>query len=174
MSVLVVAYSVVVPVPVLERKYRGGLRRYRLDCPNRTFCADEHLTSVAFLQLPDVDAFLAHLGRLGLIHIEDGHARDVVVVDQLHGPLSRCSWIEGGRYPRGYSAVWRQGTQPGRIALPDGWTLEKASQLTRVPDDELEVRLLKVGQGDQLETYLDLKTGKLLHGNRTRPPGDVA
>jgi hypothetical protein len=172
MSVLVEAISVVVPIPVLEAAYPGGLAQYERDCPNGTFCADEQLTRIGFMTPADVGAFVERLESLGIVHQRDGRAADLVVVDQIHGPTSQCDWIEGGRHPDGYSAVWRAGTVPGWFAHPKGWRIGQSSQLIFAPDAEADERFLRLARDKNLETVLDYETGKQLYIGRVRRPAD--
>jgi len=169
MSVLVEAISVVVPIPVLEAVYPGGVAQYERDCPNGTFCADEHLTRVGFMAPAEVRAFVERLESLGLVHLRDRQAVDLVVVDQVHGPTSPCDWIDGGKHPDGYSAVWRAGTVPGWFAHPKGWQLGQSTQLLLSPNSEAEERFLGLCRDNDLETVLDYKTGKQLYIGRVRP-----
>jgi hypothetical protein len=78
MCVLVEAISVVVPIAVLEKKYPRGAAQYERDCPNGTYCADEHLTRVGFMVPGDVGAFVERLSRLGLVFQLDGRSKAAI------------------------------------------------------------------------------------------------
>src|SRR4051812_30763383 len=99
MSVLAEAISVVVPVGVVSTKYPGGMSGYRRDCPNRTFCADEYLTRIGFMDPRDVQSFVGSLQMKGLVFVVKGTAIDLVVVDQLRGPTVSCPWLSFERLP---------------------------------------------------------------------------
>ena len=172
MSVLVEAISVIVPLTVLEAKYPGGAAQYERDCPNATYCADEHLSRVGFMAPEDVGIYVGRLERLGLLHVHESRAVDFVVVDQLKGPTTQCDWIEGGKHPDGYSAVWRAGTVPGWFAHPKGWKPGQSSQLTFTPNEEAEERFLRLARDRGLETLLDYKTGKQVYIGRVDPPSE--
>ena len=75
MSIVIEAISVVVPIAVLESKYPGGAARYESDCPNGTYCADEHLSRIGFMVPADVRAFVEHLSHLGLVHQDEGNGK---------------------------------------------------------------------------------------------------
>jgi len=47
----------------------------------------------------DVEQFTQKLQELGLEYIRDGEAINIAVADQMHGILSKCSWLEFGRVP---------------------------------------------------------------------------
>jgi hypothetical protein len=169
MSVLVEAISVIVPITVLEAKYPGGVAQYERDCPNATYCADEHLTRVGFMAPADTLAFVERLERLGLVHLRDGRAVDIVVVDQLRGPTSVCDWIAAGRHADGYAAAWLAHTVPGWFAHPKGWTVDQSAQMRFVSNEEADERILGLSRDENLETVLDYETGKQLYIGRVRP-----
>jgi hypothetical protein len=129
MSVLVEAISVVVQRHTLEQSYEAGVDGYERDCPNATFCADEHLTRVGFMTPSDVRAYVTALENLlGLVFIDDsGEFQDVAVVDQRSGPTAACRWLEFAVQPEGHSACWLAGTTPGELAVPKQWTREDAA-----------------------------------------------
>lgn len=167
MSVLAEALSVVVRRSVLDAKYPGGAAQYRLDCPNGTFCEDEHLTRVGFMTPEDVGVYITRLEREGLIFFVDGSVVDIAVVDQHIGPTAHCDWLAGGKYPDGYSAVWLAGTQPGFLAYPPGWTPEQSSELTFVSNEEVSERFFRLSETDYVETLLDFATGRVVYMGRT-------
>lgn len=168
MSVLVEAISVVVPTAVLEKKYPGGAAQYERDCPNVTFCADEHLTRIGFMVPGDVGEFVERLSRLGLVFQRDGRSADIVVVDQLHGPTTLCDWLESGRHPDGYSAAWLAGTEPGALAHPPGWTPAQSAAMNFVSNESARDRLQVLANEENLETVLDYETGKQVFRGRVR------
>jgi hypothetical protein len=169
MSVLAEAISVITPIEVLDAKYPGGLAAYRRDCPNATYCADTRLTRVGFMVPDDVRHYVEQLAARGLTHIRGGKAVDLVVVDQFQGPTTPCDWIEGGRHPGGYSAVWASGTDPGTLAHPSGWTAEHSKGMLFTSNDEVSERLLRLGMTGRLDTFLDFRTGREVYVGRTRP-----
>jgi hypothetical protein len=165
MSVLAEAISVIVPVSVLEAKYPGGFTAYVRDCPNGTFCADEHLTRVGFMVPADVDHFTQRLVHTGFTYLRDGYAEDFVVVDQHHGLTTPCEWLEGGKFPEGYSAVWLAGTT-GRFRYPNGWTPAQSKGLKFFAADHKE-RILELDSTGS--TVLDLDTGRERYIGRAFP-----
>jgi hypothetical protein len=172
MSVLIEAISVIVPRLVLEAKYPGGVSQYEQDCPNGTYCADEHLSRVGFMAPPDARGFIEGLEQLGFIHVKHGQAVDLVVVDQFRGPTTRCDWIEGGRYPNEYSAVWLAGTIPGGFVHPSGWRVGQSSKMHFTPNSEVDERFVRLAREKNLETLLDYKTGKQVYVGRVPSPSD--
>lgn len=121
MSVVVEGISVIVRRSILEQKYPGGFNTYRTNCPNKTFCADAHLTRVGFMVPNDVQQFVGQLQMHGLEFVSEGIAADIAVLDQMRGPTVPCSWLEFTKYPDGVAVCWLAGEEPGDLAAPAGW-----------------------------------------------------
>ena len=94
MAVLVEAISVLVRKDAIRDKMTGGEARFKLHIPNSTFCEDEQLTRVGFLNPDDVGAYIEELTEAGLEFMKDGKSVDIVVCDQQSGPTVACDWIE--------------------------------------------------------------------------------
>ena len=125
MPVLVEALSVVIRARRLDEVYPGGWNGFVADAPNETLCSDGELARLGFMEPKDVNACLAGLEAVGLIHMRDGLCVDMVVVDQRRGPTSRCPWIEFGvmRSAEGDVAMCRlAGSTSETLVTPDGWT----------------------------------------------------
>lgn len=120
MSVLCEAISVVIPRAVLDRLYPGGTDGYAAATPNRTFCADEHLTRIGFMHPADVKQQIDHLVAVGLTPAEDDVFVDLAVIDQFEGSTLPCPWIDWERID-GLTRAWLVGTEQGALATPSGW-----------------------------------------------------
>src|ERR1700730_3882579 len=96
MAVLIEAISVVVRLEAIFERFPKGWEGFKAAVPNRTLCSDNELARIGFMTPDDVEAFTKELKSSHLVHLGDGEAVDVVVVDQLAGPTSKCSWIEFG------------------------------------------------------------------------------
>src|SRR5580765_2730641 len=72
MAILIEAINVVIQLGTLRDRYPGGLASFEEDVPNRSFCADDHLARVGFLQQPEMEAFAGRLDELGFCAIIDG------------------------------------------------------------------------------------------------------
>jgi len=114
----------------------------------------------------DVKMWLDHLATVGITFLVDGKAAEVAVVDQVKGLTAPCAWIEGGRHPTGWSAVWLAGTVPGDLAHPVGWTPSHSTDLIRVPTEDAAARFLPVTTSDRLDVFLDFQTGKEMYLGR--------
>ena len=66
MAVLVEGISVLVRKDSIQNKMTGGEARFRLLIPNSTFCEDEQLARVGFLDPADVGAFIDELENVEL------------------------------------------------------------------------------------------------------------
>ena len=131
---------------------------------------DRHLTRVGFMAPDDVRRFVERLLALGFVHLRDGEAVDLVVVDQLHGPTSRCRWLKAARHPSGFAFAWKARTQPGSFAYPDGWTPAQSAALDFASEEEAAERLLTVKREKGLDIALDFKTGREVFIARSPDP----
>ena len=177
MSVLVEAISVIVRKNTLEQKYPGGLNRYIQDCPNRTFCMDEHLTRIGFMTPSDVGSFIGSLQIKGLIFLHNGSAIDIAVVDQREGLTMPCDWIEFGSDPAGFSKCWLKGAKSDQVAVPQGWKLEGSlsASFNFIDAQKVEQQLQFLRQEDGIDVFFDKETGKEIyarhpHGSRRSLP----
>jgi hypothetical protein len=171
MAVLVEAISVVVRRESLERVYAGGVRAYEIDCPNATFCTDDHLTAAAFMGPPDVRRFVERLVSAGLGFVGDDGFLDIAVVDELTGPTAQCDWLVYSRLPGSCSMCWLEGTDPGDLTIPVGRDVQSLGTMRRFSQDEVEAQLEHLGSnGRGVEVYRDRASGKLLYRGRPFSP----
>ena len=94
MAVLVEAISVIVRKDAIERAYPSGWRDFVEYVPNETFCADDDLARVGFMNPRDVKRFIERICTHGLIHMSGGKFVDIAVVDQQRGPTQPCDWLQ--------------------------------------------------------------------------------
>jgi hypothetical protein len=173
-SVLAEALSIIVRRTTLQATYPGGVEAYQRACPNATFCADKNLTRIGFMVPADVERWLGHLQNAGLTFMLAGIAADIAVVDQFKGATTPCPWLEGGRSPKGYSAVWLAGTEPGELAHPPGWTPSQSASLKFVGNKEVADRVLHMKSVPGMDILLDFKSGKEVYVGRVRGVPSVA
>ena len=170
MAVVIEAFSVVVRNATLAAKYPGGVGGYRRDCPNNSFCADEHLSRIGFMAREDADGFVAQLAAKGLTPHRKGVAEDVALATPAAGLLRPCPWLEVGRWSQAIIA-WLAGTQRGDVHAPANWNAERPMQ--HMSEEEARRRLEFVRTQDNLDVYRDRETGKELYVGRTaRPEAD--
>lgn len=163
MSVLCEAISVIVTRNALDVAYPGGLRGYERDCPNSTFCADEHLTRVGFMHPDDVEEFLESLQRRsGLTVMEAGRFIDIAVVDQMTGPTRVCEWLDFTS-SGGVTRAWLAGETPGELVPPAGW---RPADLRLTTWEEAEGLPISEGR-DGMQVTIDAATGDVRYLGRT-------
>lgn len=141
MAVLVEAISVVVRRSRIDAVYPGGWPQFERDCPNGTLCADAELARLGFLSPAEIGEAISWLEENGLRFHDGEQAVDLVVVDQLRGPTTRCDWLEfarfrtdaaGGRIsaawlydrPRSGAGLHLEDGTSIQIATPAGWVYE--------------------------------------------------
>ena len=172
MAVLVEAISVIVRMDAIKEKYPGGWVTFRDKVPNRTLCADDELARIGFMTPDDVKDFVSALEHSGLIYGEDGKSKDLVVVDQLRGPLVPCDWIEFGHVGKEehVAACRLTGSSHTVLMRPDGWSFEGSLSQTYgfVPikaEEEKSLKFLRNENG--IDVYLNLVTGSEVLVGRT-------
>jgi tetratricopeptide (TPR) repeat protein len=169
MAIVIEGFSVIVRNVDLAAKYPGGLEAYRGNCPNNTFCADDHLSRIGFMAHGDAGIFIALLAEKGLTPARKGSAEDVALVSQLDGLLQPCSWLELGTWGKAVIA-WLAGTERGDLHAPAGWHADKQVQLMSA--EELAQRLEHIRLEDNVDVYRDKVTGQELYVGRTAASSD--
>jgi len=174
MAVLVEGISVVVRRDAIVRAFGPEWATFVAAVPNQTLCADPEIARVGFMHPDDVKAYVERLGAHGMVHLRDGAAMDLVVIDQLRGLLSPCDWLEFGRTgltgANDVIGVARlKGTSVAKIALPIGWTYpgSLSARFTFVPNASVPEMLEKVGHEDGVDVLRDRESGKRLFMGRT-------
>jgi tetratricopeptide (TPR) repeat protein len=164
MAVLIKCYSVVVRNATLAAKYQGGTDANARDCPNNTFCADEHVSRVGFMQASDAEPFIAELAAKGLTPTRDGLAADVALTAQDSGFVRACDWLELARY-KGTPMAWLAGTLHGNLHAPPGWTPGKGLQ--HMTTEEARQLLEFVRTEGDIDVYRDKVSGQEMYVGRT-------
>jgi tetratricopeptide (TPR) repeat protein len=165
MSVLIEGYSVVVRNATLAAKYPGGVEGYRRDCPNGSFCADEHLSRIGFMVQSDAEVFVAELAAKGLTPSRKDAAEEVALVSGWGGFLRPCAWLEIGRWGKA-AIAWLAGTNRGDLHAPARWNADRSLQY--VPPEEAKRRLEFVRSEDAVDVYRD-KKGQEFYVGRVAP-----
>ena len=175
MAVLVEGISVIVRVAAIHLKFRGGWDGFKNNTPNSTLCADNELACVVFMAPDDVRFYIEYLEECGLAFIADGRAVDIVVVDQMHGPMTPCDWAEFADVPiasSGESTVLAcrlKGSKWGQVFKPNGWTYEQSLRCSHgfVPSGKEDKSLSFLRHEGAVDVYLDRVTGKEIFVGRT-------
>ena len=144
MAVLIEAISVVVRREAILRAL-DSWEAFKALATNRTLCADSEVCRMGFMDPRDVERFIQVAETRDLVLQGDGRAIDIVVVDQLRGPTTRCDWVEFGHVPHesgtGRIACCRlNGSTLTHVAMPDGWVYEESlsSSYGFVPSEHVE------------------------------------
>jgi hypothetical protein len=165
MAVLIEAISLVIKREAIQRDFAGGWEAFLSSVPNGSFCSDEDLARVGFMDPTDVRAYVAALEAHGLTFQQEGMAVDLAVVDQLRGTTIPAPWLEIGRFHiNGWHIVacWPKGSTPDGISFPAGWQYEGSiSQRSNfVADEDRDDRVKFLRREDDIDVYEDLRTGK--------------
>jgi hypothetical protein len=175
MAVLAEGISVVIRCDRLLAAFGNDWEAFKAFVPNGRLCAEDELARVGFMSPADVKAFVDRLAARGLTYIANGVAQDLVVVDQLRGPMVRCDWIHFGQIsldgdPKKRVAACRlNGSTQSVVVTPEGWTFEQSlsSSFGFVPDEHLKKSLTFVRHQDGMEVYRNRLTGKEVFIGRT-------
>jgi hypothetical protein len=179
MAVLIEAISVVISRAAVDARYAGGPDAFLKAIPNRTFCNDEHLMRVGFMDSGDANAYVAALQAAGLVYLRGEVTADFCVVVQAKGPTVTSPWIEF-KYVDGekqkMSFCWAAGTAPKNISIPVGWKYEGSLSATGggfMPLSAIGDRMKFLRREDGVEVYLDLQTGSEVFVGRPQISGDA-
>lgn len=191
MAVLVEAISAIVRRKAIDDKFMNGWEGFQGIVPNNTLCYDNDLARVGFMSPQDVQGFVYQLQERGLTFLTKNKAQDIAVVDQQRGVTSECAWLmfshlninEAGDK---VAVCWLVSEeriqtagihmplnwQPGesiKLATPPGWTYENSlsQKFNFVENENLNKEKIFLGREDDMDVYLDLKTGKKLYEGRT-------
>jgi hypothetical protein len=175
MAVLAEGISVVIRADRLLAAFESDWGAFKAIVPNKTLCADDELVRVGFMVPVDVKAFVDGLAARGLTYVADGAAQDLVVVDQMRGPLVRCDWVEFGQIRLGgdpkqrVAACRLVGSTQSVVITPEGWSFEKSvsSSFGFVPNEQGEKSLTFLRYQDGMEVYHNRLTGKEVFSGRT-------
>lgn len=172
MAVLIECINVIVRKSTLHEKYPGGVGQYAKDCPNPTFCADDHITRVGFMAPDDVGVFVEHLKRMGFIVLQQQKFCEIAIVDQNYGPTAPCDWL-GFLYmlrPDLYGARFclLSDSNDVSLAVPSGWTYETSMTVKGLLVKTQDIAQLEFIRHDNgMDVYHDRKTGKETYVART-------
>ena len=158
MAVLIEAISVVVRSEPLLDRFGNDWERFKNEVPNQTLCADGEIVRVGFMVPIDVQRFVEGLERHGLQYLREGRSVDLVVVDQIRGPMVPCDWIEFGHVSVGSGrqnrvAVCRlKGSLATQVVMPEGWQFESSLSASHgfacssLPESGLQNKLSRQAQ----------------------------
>jgi len=175
MAVLVEGISVIIRRKIIEEKFPGGWDAFVEDVPNQTLCADDELARIGFMSPADVRAYVKHLEGHGFKYLSQERAVDLVVADQLQGPVTQCDWGQfghvavGGNESQQVAACRAVGSTLKMLIFPDGWQYEGSlsQSFGFVPEDRPENGLTFLRRENNLDVYHNSLTGKEVYIGRT-------
>jgi tetratricopeptide (TPR) repeat protein len=178
MAVLIEAFSVIVRISSIEKKFKGGWNAFLETIPNSTFCRDEYIARIGFMNPDDVQAFIEHMEVNGLLFKENGASTDIAVADQLRGPTTDVPWLTFGRISNdsiNIMACALEGKELNKVAFPQNWKYEGSlSDKPRLAKPENEGDHLQfLRRNENTDVYLDLTTGKEVFVGRTNVDDDA-
>jgi hypothetical protein len=146
MTVLVEGVSVIIKLEAIEKTIPDGFEGFRQYIPNYSWCKDDQIIRLGFLDGDEAKEFVKKLESLNLVYQGSEGAQDFAIVDQMYGPTSKCSWLECGHTqlnndPEMKVAACRlAGTEGDTIVTPVGWeyqnSLTAVHGLTPPADDQ--------------------------------------
>jgi tetratricopeptide (TPR) repeat protein len=163
-AVLIEAISVVVRRDAIESKYPGGWAAFDANETNNTFCFDDSLARVGFMDPNDARAYVSMLERSGVV--------DFAVVNESRDPVSPAKWLTVGKVRIGGREIvvaWLGEEYDGRVAVPPWWKPDSALQF--VDAEEMDDRLKFLRRENGVDVYLDLRTGKEAYVGRPKVEG---
>jgi hypothetical protein len=106
MSIRLRFYNFIIPKRTIDKKYKGGLNSFKINCPNRTFEEDNDLVSLGFMNPMDVKWFCHVLKKNGLQY-NGKTSVDFVVTNSMFGNLWDVKWLD-----RDINYCWLKGKFP--------------------------------------------------------------
>ena len=192
MAVLAEAINVVIKDSTIKNKFIGGIDKFRKIIPNNTHCADGEIHRIGFMTPQDTELFVLRLEKLGLVFIDSGKFIDIAVIDMLFGPTARCDWLGFARqnffqnravYKKSnedFSIVWLlplngvygipiDSNSEFRLAVPEGWTPDKALYKDNfIPNEKIRDRLIELGNENGFVKYWYAENGEIVYTGRPK------
>lgn len=172
MAVLLEAISVIIRIDAIHKLYPGGWEKFRDAAPNQTLCADSKLARIGFMSPVDAESFVKELEKYGLVYIDNGSCKDIVVADQQSGVAMPCDWVQcrsisiDGNNIKACQAVNDDALQ---LMTPDAWQFEGSlsQTYTFTPTKHVDKSLKFLRHEDGIDVYLNTITGKESYQGRT-------
>jgi hypothetical protein len=165
MTVLLEGMSLVFENHVLNERYSGGAKGFRLAWDNGSFCTDGTISRLSFFESDDGFCTLFSLPSYGL-DVSSTAATDVAVF--MHGGRlwAHCLWLEASPDGEGHTCCWHfTQTREDRMSVPPYF--QPTVGLAGCGDlDENEMRkaISRNGAKNGKSLFRDLNTGKIFGG----------
>jgi hypothetical protein len=164
MAVSAIAISVIVRNATIQERFPGGMPAFARFCPNRTFCTDGTISRVGFMVESDARTFIDRLRAAGLEISPITVASEIALVEQGHGFLFPCDWLQSGLFD-GHPSVWLAGADRGSLFIP---RVELNSRIAPIDVNELREHFEFDGldRSGKVEVYRHKTTGELRYVGR--------
>ena len=165
MTVLLEGMSLVFENHVLNERYPGGTKGFRLAWDNGSFCTDGTISQLSFFESEDGFCTLMSLPAFGL-EVSSTAATDVAVF--MHGcrPWAPCLWLETSVVGDAHSCCWHfTEKREDRMSVPP-YFRPAVGLSARWHLDEIEIRKIvrRDGALRGVALFRDLGTIKVFGG----------
>jgi tetratricopeptide (TPR) repeat protein len=178
-AVLIEAVCVVVRREAIDQKVPGGWEGFVQMVPNASFCYDDELARVGFMQEADAFTFVGHLSALGLAPPSERGAPDVDVVNQLQGSVFSAPWLVLGRLNTeqigGEVCIAAlAGSSDAQCVAPGPWRYEGSlSQHPQVVNSAGQVHLKFLRHEKGIDVYWDCNLQAEVYSARAYGAGEA-
>lgn len=167
MTILLEGMSLVFENHVLNERYPGGTKGFRLAWDNGSFCTDGTISQLSFFESDDGFCTLMSLPSFGL-EVSSKVATDVAVF--MHGcrPWAPCLWLEASEVGGLHFCCWHfTEKREDRMSVPP-YFQPALGLSTRGHLDEHEMRktIRRDGVLNGVSLFRDLETNKVFGGPR--------
>jgi hypothetical protein len=167
MTVLLEGMSLVFENRVLDKRFSGGTKGFRMTWDNGSFCTDGTISRLSFFESNDGFCMLMAMPTYGL-EVSTQFAIDVGVV--LHGgrPWAPCLWLEISAENDGRWCCWS--TAKGRsdqIFVPSYFRPGQGlASFGHMDEDDMRKGVVRAGEADGVSLFRDQVTSDIFGGPR--------
>lgn len=165
MTVLLEGMSLVFENHVLNERYPGGTKGFRLAWDNGSFCTDGTISRLSFFESDDAFCTLMSLPSFGL-QVSPTVATDVAVFMHGHRLWAPCLWLEASSAGDDHSCCWHfTEKREARMSVPPYFE-PTVGLSTRAHLDEQEIQKIVRRDGivKGVSLFRDLGTNKVFAG----------
>jgi len=166
MAIVIEGYCVVAKYEAIKELLEDG----SVTAPNSREVTDKEIWRCGFMTEADANKFCNKLEEQGL-NTSKGLNTDVVITNEFNRSIEPyCEWLELGDWDKAVIA-WKAGAKPTTVFAHEGWDPSKGSGL-EFYDTERQDDLKFLREEDNVEVYLNKKTGEEVYIGRTSPSLD--
>lgn len=166
MAIPIEGFSVVAQLDRIQPLLESNV----IEIPNATYLSDKHIWRCCFMTHVDAQKFVKSLEEGGL-NVSNGPDPDVVIATEFDKSVEPyCEWLRTAVWDKAIIA-WKEGTNPETVIAREGWDPKIGSGL-EFHDLESMHFLEFLRLEDNIEVFLNRKTGKEVFIGRTSTPVD--